>query len=125
MVGALFCPEATFFQMWMGSKLGATMEKSTGLLGSHFFFGIVYGFLPAILSATTLGFKCKGNVAKNGVAAAFSFVVLMLPAAYLQCKYLSLWAIMMSFAIGALSGALGGIFTGLGISRLRVRWSSA
>jgi len=125
MVGAFFCPEATFFQMWDGSRLGAAVERFTGLAGSHFTFGIVYGFLPAILSATALGFRCKGNIARNGLVAAFSFVVLMLPAAYLQCKFLSVWMILMSFSIGALSGALGGIFTGLGISRLGVRWSSA
>ena len=125
MVGALFCPEATFFHMWRSSNIGASIEKMTGLTGSHLFLGILYGFLPAILSATALGFKFKGDIAKNGLTAAFSFVVLMLPAAYLQCKYLSLWAIMMSFSIGALSGAIGGIFTGLGISRLKLRWGAA
>jgi len=124
MIGALFCPETTFFRMWTASSLGTAAEKLTGLAGSHFVFGIVYGFLPAILSATALGFKYKGNIAKNGIAAAFAFVTLMLPAAYLQCKYLLLWAIMLSFSIGALSGAIGGVFTGLGISRLRLRWSS-
>lgn len=125
MVGALFCPETTFFQMWNGSKLGLAMENLTGRAGSHFIFGIAYGFLPAILSATALGFKCKADIARTGLVAAFSFVILMLPAAYLQCKFLSIWAILMSFSIGALSGALGGIFTGLGLSRLGVRWRSA
>lgn len=123
MVGALFCPEATFFQMWMSSKMGASIAKMTGNAFSHLVFGIVYGFLPAIFSATALGFKFKGDIAKNGLIAAFSFVALMLPAAYLQCRYLSLWTIVISFSIGALSGAIGGIFTGLGITRLKVRWS--
>lgn len=125
MVGALFCPEETFFQIWMTSKIGISIEKMIGLAGSHLFLGILYGFLPAIFSATVLGFKCQENIARNGLTAAFSFVVLMLPAAYIQCEYLSLWAIMIGFSVGSLSGAIGGIFTGLGISHLGLRWSSA
>jgi len=122
MLGALFCPEETFFQMWMDSNIGTAIAKATGLVGSHLFLGILYGFLPAIFSATILGFKFKENLPRNALAASFSFVILMLPAAYIQCEYLSLWAIMMGFIVGSLSGAIGGIFTGLGITRLGIRW---
>lgn len=124
MVGAFFCPEATFFQMWINSKTSAFIAKMTGISFSHFVFGIIYGFLPAISSATALGFKFKGDITKNGLVAALSFVALVLPATYLQCRYLSLWVIMISFSVGILSGAISGIFAGLGVTRLKQRWSA-
>ena len=125
MLGALFCPKETFFQIWMDSKIGISIEKMIGLAGSHLFLGILYGFLLAILAASVLGFKCKENIARNGLTTSFLFVALMLPAAHIQSEYLSFWAVMIGFSAGSLFGAIGGIFTGLAISRLGLRWRNA
>ncbi len=124
LVGTLLCPGETFFDLWERSPLVNTLNGVVGAASGYLIFGFVYALLPALIASAVLGGRLKGRVWRNAMVAAGAFVLLLAPAAYLQCASLAA-GLLGTWVLGALGGALGGVLGGVKVRQVWAQRAAA
>lgn len=125
MVAVAFLPfilaPKPFYYLWEASRWGQQFAQQFGKDGSTFFFGVLYGLIPMSIIAFFLGRKVKDKILENALLSSIVFTCLILPAIYLQSYTLFIHSsvILISWGFGALIGAFGGVWSGLGLNRLK------
>jgi len=108
------------FYLWQVSTWGRQFAARLGADGSTFVFGILYGLVPMSMVAFFLGSKIRGKILENAFLSGIIFICLLIPAIYLQSYtlFINSSIILISWAGGALIGAVGGVWSGLKLYRL-------
>lgn len=122
MLGTFLCPKMNLIHWWETLPPGRFL-LNFGPAISQGAFGIIYSFLPFSIALYFLGRKMKGKLLPHALSAGGFFLVLLLPAIYLQASPLSSAAIQ-TWVAGSIFGILIGALSGAGIYKLR-SWSSA
>lgn len=123
MSGTVLCPKMNLIHWWETLPPGQFL-LSFGSAVSHGAFGIIYSFLPFSIALYFLGRKMKGKLLPHALSAGGFFLVLLLPAIYLQASPLSS-AALQTWVAGSIFGILIGVLTGAGAYRLRSQSSMA
>lgn len=123
MLGTLFCPKMSLIEWWEMLPPGEFL-LSFGQGVSHGAFGVIYAFLPFFLAVLMLGRKVKGDMLSNALSAGIIFLVLLLPAIYLQASPLSP-AVVLSWSAGSTLGVVTGALCGVGFYRVSSSFSLA
>jgi len=115
MLGTLLCPKMSLIQWW------ESLPPGQFLLGfgqgiSHGAFGVIYSFLPFFVAVYVLGRRVKGELLRQAFSAGILFLILLLPAIYLQTLPLSS-AVFLTWAAGSTVGVILGSLSGVGIYR--------
>ncbi|RMD93757.1 MAG: hypothetical protein D6813_03495 [Calditrichaeota bacterium] len=122
MLGTYLCPDKTVYGWWKLTYFGSRIYDKVGEVGSCFIFGIFYVLPIAFLISPVIKDKFKGALLNNSLLTATVYVLLLIPAIYIQCAYLGK-GIMMSWIMGSFVGALSGILGGASILHLKQRLS--
>lgn len=119
LVGTFLCPDKTYFDLWEKSVIAGMLNGPVQWGVGYLVFGFVYALLPALIVSVVLGRRLASDLWRGRLVAAGTFVVLLIPAVYLQCASLAVGLLGM-WVVGAFGGALGGVLGGVRIRRLQL-----
>lgn len=116
MLGTLLCPKMSLIEWWEMLPPGKFL-LSFGPAISHSTFGLIYAFIPFFIAVLILSKKVKGELLRQTLIAGAFFLLLIMPAIYLQAWPLSV-NVFLSWAAGSVLGAFIGGLSGASLYRL-------
>lgn len=114
LVAVFLCPKAQYVVLWKEFISNMVAEHLLAAWVIYLSLGIVYSLLPTFLMALLFGKSDDRSSFRSGLSSAATFILLLLPALYLQCAPLGLGVALGWFG-GSIIGAFGGNFVGYGL----------
>lgn len=114
LIAIFLCPKTRFVFLWKQFMGTMVAEYFLAAWLIYFSVGIAYSLLPTFLMALLFGRSDHRGSFRSVLSSAATFILLLLPALYLQCAPLGL-GIALGWFGGSIIGALGGNFMGYGL----------